>query len=260
MAVVAAVRNAGADLVQLRPAQCSRLPGPGRPGAAPPGPASRPAVCATRAAWAASTAKRAPPGRQRPGLRRSIAGCSRASRSYSAPWRSAPWATCRRSMPSASITARSTHAQAAADDGAAVVLQGVEPDALDMAGAQQFVQQLIERRARDQARGLAHGGQDLAHRAHGARGAIGLVPACTRELRQHLGKDRLGGDFGRRKAAASGRRRQNSCADQDTLPTRYEATACAVNCWPRMSSVERPPMSTTRRRSSLAGSRCATPW
>ena len=48
--------------------------------------------------------------------------------------------------------------------------------------------------------------------------------------------------------------------DQATLPTRSYPMVCGVYSVPMISSVERPPMSSTRRRSSDCGSMCATPW
>src|SRR6218665_2831974 len=65
------------------------------------------AVRATRCACSASTPNRCI-SPLTVLLRRSVSGCSRSSRSYSAPWRSAPWATCSTSMSSSSNTARST--------------------------------------------------------------------------------------------------------------------------------------------------------
>ena len=48
--------------------------------------------------------------------------------------------------------------------------------------------------------------------------------------------------------------------DQATLPTRQLSITWASNWRPMMSSVERPPMSTTSRRSSDWGRAWATPW
>ena len=46
--------------------------------------------------------------------------------------------------------------------------------------------------------------------------------------------------------------------DRLTQPTPKDSVTIGLRSWPRISSVERPPMSTTKRGSSL-GCRCATP-
>ena len=48
-------------------------------------------------------------------------------------------------------------------------------------------------------------------------------------------------------------------SDQSALPTRQLSITAASRRRPRIVSVERPPMSTTSRRSPLGGNRCATP-
>jgi hypothetical protein len=148
--------------------------------------------------------------------------------------------------------------EAAADDGAAIVLQARQRELVGVAGLEALLHQPAQAGRRDAAVADAARGEHLRDRADGARRAERLAPVARRERLERFLELGAGGDLRLAEAALA------EAAVGEVLDRQADAADRNDSAWrgrvprPRIISVERPPMSMTRR-GTVDGCSRATP-